>query len=186
MGAAAGAGSGLLTRSSESQTSGQGQEDRFGSQGQVTRESIPQFIRENMGNYGAMRQRMGETGVSEGDISRAVGVPQSNVYSYMNRPDYQQYSRTGQFYQPIFRPQYSPYQPGPLAYGGGYGPYGQAPYGGFYGGMGGMGGMVGMGRFGGMGGYGMPFDYASGGEIEQDTSDENETDDQGIAGLLKR
>ena len=175
MGASSGQIAGL-TRSPEGQTSGQStaQGDRFGNQGQFAAGDIRQFIRENMGNYGAMQQRMGETGVTQGDLPRAIGVPQSNVYTYMNRPDYQQYSRSGQFYQPIFRPQYSPYQPGPLAYGGGYGPYGQAPYGGFYGGMGGM------------GGYGMPFMYATGGEIEQDTSDENETDDQGIAGLLGR
>jgi hypothetical protein len=162
-----------------SQQSTQPQGDRFGNQGQFSSGDVTQYVRDRMGDYAGMRQRMAETGVSEADIGRAAGVAPGNVYSYMNRPNYQQYGPSGQFYQPIFRPSYGGYaapsqfySPGYGPFGGGFGGYGGAPFGGYFGGMG--------------GGYGSPFMYATGGEIEQDTADENETDDQGIARLLNR
>lgn len=146
------------------------QEDRFGNQGQFNAGDIREFIRQNMGDFNYMQQKMTDTGVSETDLPRAIGIPQGNVYTYMNRPDYQQYGPNGQFYQPIYRPSYGSY-PGPSQfYSPGYGSFGGYG-GGFGGGFGGGYGGPFSGGYG--GGYGNPFGYmyAEGGEVEDEKDD---------------
>lgn len=150
------------------------QEDRFGNQGQFSAQDVQQYVRGNMGDYSGMQQQMAQTGVSMMDMPRALGVPQGSVYSYMNRPDYKMYGGNGQFYQPIYQPQYQNYSRAPFGgyYSPGYGAFGgyENPYG--YGG-GGFGGGYGGGLGGGFSGLG-GFMFQEGGAID-DAEDEGIT-----------
>lgn len=146
-------------------------EERFGNQGQFNAQDIQQYVRNNMGDYGGMQRQMAQTGVSMADMPRALGVPQGSVYSYMNRPDYRMYGGNGQFYQPIYQPQYQNYSRAPFGgyYSPGYGAFGgyESPYG--YGG--GYGGGFG-GGFSGLGG----FMFQEGGAVD-------DAEDEGIASI---
>lgn len=159
-------------------------EERFGNQGQFSAQDIQQYVRNNMGDYGGMQQQMAQTGVSMSDMPRALGVPQGSVYSYMNRPDYKLYGESGQFYQPIYQPQYQNYSRAPFGgyYSPGYGAFGGygSPFGfgggGFGGGYGGgYGGGFGGGLGGGFSGLG-GFMFQEGGAVD-------DAEDEGIASI---
>lgn len=61
-----------------------------------------------MGNYGNMVNYANRTGISTADIQNAIGG-NTDMYTYMNRPNYQQYSPNGQFNQPIYQSNYQNY-----------------------------------------------------------------------------
>lgn len=127
--------------------------------------AIRQNVTGMMGNYRGMVDMANRAGVSEGDIARAGGVSPGNAYSYMNRPNYQQYGPNGQFYQPIYQPNYGGYAQPMSFYQPSYNPFG-------YGGMGGM-----MGNMGGFNPRGMNLSYMydEGGTVTDE--------DEGIASL---
>jgi hypothetical protein len=83
-------------------------------------------VKTNMGNYSGMMTNYNTIGVSKDDIQRAIG-PGTDVYTYMNRPNYQQYSPNGQFNPTIYQSNYQNYNTGnPMAisqYGQGQNPY---------------------------------------------------------------
>jgi len=79
-------------------------------------DAFNQALRENiqagMGNYGKMVQNANEYGTSMADVQRAIG-PNTDVYTYMNRPNYQQYSpANNQFNPTIYQSNYQDYNTG--------------------------------------------------------------------------
>ena len=62
-------------------------------------------IQAAMGNYGNMVDYANKTGISQQDIQNAIGG-NTDMYTYMNRPNYQQFGTNGQFNQPIYRSNY--------------------------------------------------------------------------------
>jgi len=86
-------------------------------------QTLRDSIQAGMGNYGKLVQGANEYGASMADIQRAIGGG-NDVYTYMNRPNYQQYSPNGQFNQPIYQSNYQNYNTGnPMAIS----QYGQGP-----------------------------------------------------------
>lgn len=80
-------------------------------------------IQAGMGNYRNMVDYANRTGISQSDIQQAIGGG-NDVYTYMNRPNYQQYGANGQFNQPIYQSNYQNYNTGnPMAIS----QYGQGP-----------------------------------------------------------
>jgi hypothetical protein len=77
-----------------------------------------------MGNYGGMINNANTAGISQSDVQRAIG-PGTDVYTYMNRPNYQQYSPANNQYNPtIYQSNYQNYNTGnPMAVS----QYGQGP-----------------------------------------------------------
>jgi hypothetical protein len=68
-----------------------------------------------MGNYGNMVNQANRTGISTADVQRAIGQ-NTDMYTYMNRPNYQQYSPNGQFNPTIYQSNYQNYNTGnPMA-----------------------------------------------------------------------
>jgi hypothetical protein len=65
-------------------------------------------IQAAMGNYGNMVDYANKTGISQADIQNAIGG-NTDMYTYMNRPNYQQFGTNGQFNQPIYRSDYQNY-----------------------------------------------------------------------------
>ena len=61
-----------------------------------------------MGNYGNMVDYANRTGISQQDIQNAIGG-NTDMYTYMNRPNYQQFGSNGQFNQPIYQSNYQNY-----------------------------------------------------------------------------
>lgn len=77
--------------------------------------ALRQGIKDNMGNYRGMMTNYNTIGVSQDDIQRAIGQG-NDVYTYMNRPNYQQYSPNGQFNPTIYQSNYQNYNTGnPMA-----------------------------------------------------------------------
>lgn len=132
--------------------------------------AIRQNVTGMMGNYRGMVDMANQAGVSQADIARAGGVTPGNVYSYMNRPNYQAFGPNGQFYQPIYQAGYQGYAQPSSFYQPSYNPFG------YGGGMGGMGG-YGMGGMGGFNPRGMNLSYMydEGGKIVDE--------DEGITAL---
>jgi hypothetical protein len=62
-------------------------------------------IQDAMGNYGNMVNYANETGISQQDIQTAIGG-NTDMYTYMNRPNYQKFGTNGQFNQPIYQSNY--------------------------------------------------------------------------------
>ena len=133
----------------------------FGAEGQgLLNQGINANVQRLMGNPNAMVDLANQTQTSRADLERAMGS--GDLYTYMNRPNYKQYGPNGQFYQPIYRPSYAGYPSPSQRYSPGYGAFG------------GYGGMPMMGN---------PFQvpdymFAEGGEVD--------SEDEGIAGILKR
>ena len=90
--------------------------------------ALNQTLRENiqagMGNYGNMVNQANQYGTSTADIQRAIGA-NTDMYTYMNRPNYQQYSPANNQYNPtIYQSNYQNYNTGnPMAIS----QYGQGP-----------------------------------------------------------
>lgn len=133
-------------------------------------QSIRDYVKENMGDYGSMVNKANELQLSQGDISRASGVPMGGVYTYMNRPGYQTYGPSGQFNQPIYQANYDRYAQPSYFYQPSYNPF---SYGGA---MGGMGGGLNRAAINSLPMYAMSGAprFAEGGDVEED---------QGIAAL---
>lgn len=91
---------------------------------QALNQTLRSQIQQNMGNYQGMVDYANQTGISQGDIATAAGVPYSSVYTYMNRPNYQQYSPNGQYNPTIYQPSYQNYNTGNAM---GVSQYGQGP-----------------------------------------------------------
>lgn len=90
-------------------------------------EGLNQTLRDQiqgaMGNYGRMVDYANRTGISQTDIQNAIGG-NTDMYTYMNRPNYQQYSPNGQFNPTIYQSNYQNYNTGsPMAIS----QYGQGP-----------------------------------------------------------
>ena len=83
-------------------------------------------IQAGMGNYSNMVNQANRFGVSQADIQRAIG-PNTDLYTYMNRPDYQKFGNNGQYNPTIYQSNYQNYNTGnPMAisqYGQGMNPY---------------------------------------------------------------
>ena len=62
-------------------------------------------IQDAMGNYGNMVNYANKTGISQQDIQTAIGG-NTDMYTYMNRPNYQKFGTNGQFNQPIYQSNY--------------------------------------------------------------------------------
>lgn len=85
--------------------------------------NLRQGIQDRMGNYGGMISNANQYGVSQADIQNAIGG-NTDMYTYMNRPNYQQYSPNGQFNPTIYQSNYQNYNTGnPMAIS----QYGQGP-----------------------------------------------------------
>lgn len=105
----------------------------------ISAPNIANLIRDNMGNYQDTANILNYYGVSQNDVANATGQRMPNLYTYMNRPNYQTYGPNGQFYQPIYQSQNQNYR----------NPYvGSGGFGGIMGNLGGYGTMGGMGNQG--------------------------------------
>jgi hypothetical protein len=76
-------------------------------------DAYSQTLRENiqagMGNYGGMVNYANKQGISQTDIQQAIGA-NTDMYTYMNRPNYQQYSPANNQYNPtIYQSNYQNY-----------------------------------------------------------------------------
>jgi hypothetical protein len=70
--------------------------------------NLREGIQSQMGNYGNMISIANQAQMSQADIQRAIGAG-TDMYTYMNRPNYAQYGPTGQFNQPIYQQRYENY-----------------------------------------------------------------------------
>jgi hypothetical protein len=85
--------------------------------------NLRQGIQDRIGNMGNMFNAFNAHGVSQADVQNAIGA-NTDMYTYMNRPNYQQYSPNGQFNPTIYQSNYQNYNTGnPMAIS----QYGQGP-----------------------------------------------------------
>lgn len=97
----------------------------------TNQEALNQTLRNQiqaaMGNYRGMVDYANKTGISTQDVQNAIGNT-TDMYTYMNRPDYEQFSSANHQYNPtIYQSNYQNYNTGnPMAisqYGQGMNPY---------------------------------------------------------------
>jgi hypothetical protein len=83
----------------------------YGTQGGVSGSDMNNLIQRNMGNYGYTVNALNQAGIGQPDVATMAGIQPEGVYTFMNRPS----PFAGQFYQPIYQPQYSSYSASPQA-----------------------------------------------------------------------
>jgi hypothetical protein len=83
----------------------------YGSQGNISGTDMNNLIQRNMGNYGYTVNALNQAGIGQPDVATMAGIQPENVYTYMNRPS----PSAGQFYQPIYQPQYQSYSASPFS-----------------------------------------------------------------------